>query len=221
MFRIWKSKADVQEKRGVITMENEERGDNAMNGVEVKTEAESDAVMDTSTEVTTEADAEAVPETETDTFPEADAEAETEAEPEADAEPLTGQEDEPDPVMAGMMKAAKKSAQKSAKIAGLDEMIKVVRLLKESNISVPVMIGGATTSPLHTALKIAPQYDGSVIWVKDASQNAPLAAKFINPVTREEAKDTLQKEQQLLCEQDAPTEILSFEEAKKRKLDLF
>ena len=103
----------------------------------------------------------------------------------------------------------------------LDEMIKVVRLLKESEISVPVMIGGATTSPLHTALKIAPQYDGSVIWVKDASQNAPLAAKFINPVTREEAMDNLQKEQQQLCEQDKPTEILSFEEAKKRKLDLF
>ena len=103
----------------------------------------------------------------------------------------------------------------------LDEMIKVVRLLKESVISVPVMIGGATTSPLHTALKIAPQYDGSVIWVKDASQNAPLAAKFINPVTREEAMDKLQKEQQQLCEQDKPAEILSFEEAKKRKLDLF
>jgi len=103
----------------------------------------------------------------------------------------------------------------------LDEMIKVVRLLKEAEISVPVMIGGATTSPLHTALKIAPQYDGSVIWVKDASQNAPLAAKFINPVTREEAMDKLQKEQQQLCEQDKPAEILSFEEAKKRKLDLF
>ena len=103
----------------------------------------------------------------------------------------------------------------------LDEMIKVVRLLKESEISVPVMIGGATTSPLHTALKIAPQYDGSVIWVKDASQNAPLADKFINPVTREEAMDNLQKEQQQLCEQDKPAEILSFEEAKKRKLDLF
>lgn len=103
----------------------------------------------------------------------------------------------------------------------LDEMIKVVRLLKESNISVPVMIGGATTSPLHTALKIAPQYDGSVIWVKDASQNAPLAAKFINPVTREEAQDNLQKEQEELCKQDSPTEILSFEESKKRKLNLF
>ena len=103
----------------------------------------------------------------------------------------------------------------------LDEMIKVVKLLKESHVSVPVMIGGATTSPLHTALKIAPQYDGSVIWVKDASQNAPLAAKFINPVTREEAKDSLQKEQQDLCDNDSPAEILSFEEAKKRKLDLY
>lgn len=103
----------------------------------------------------------------------------------------------------------------------LDEMIKVVRLLKESDISVPVMIGGATTSPLHTALKIAPQYDGSVIWVKDASQNAPLAAKFINPVTREEAQDNLQKEQKELCEQDSPTDILSFEEARKRKPNLF
>ena len=103
----------------------------------------------------------------------------------------------------------------------LDEMIKVVRLLKESDISVPVMIGGATTSPLHTALKIAPQYDGSVIWVKDASQNAPLAAKFINPVTREKARDSLQREQKDLCEKDSPTDILSFDEDRKRKLDLF
>ena len=103
----------------------------------------------------------------------------------------------------------------------LDEMIKVVRLLKESDISVPVMIGGATTSPLHTALKIAPQYDGSVIWVKDASQNAPLAARFINPVTREKAEDSLHREQQELCKKDAPSEILSFEEARKRKPNLF
>lgn len=103
----------------------------------------------------------------------------------------------------------------------LDEMIKVVKLLRESNISVPVMIGGATTSPLHTALKIAPQYDGSVIWVKDASQNAPLAAKFINPVTREEAQDSLQREQKELCEKDSPAEIISFEEARKRKPNLF
>ena len=103
----------------------------------------------------------------------------------------------------------------------LEEMIKVVRLLKESEISIPVMIGGATTSPLHTALKIAPQYDGSVIWVKDASQNAPLAAKFINPVTSAKAIDTLKREQQELCDQETASEILTFEEAKKRRPNLF
>ena len=102
-------------------MENEERGDNAMNEVEVKTEAESDAVMDTSTEVTTETNTEAVTETETEPVMEADAEPETEAEPEA--EPESGAEAEPDPVMAAMIKAAKESVRKSAKNAALKEMI--------------------------------------------------------------------------------------------------
>ena len=102
-------------------MENEERGDNAMNEVEVKTEAESDAVMDTSTEVTTETNTEAVTETETEPVMEADAEPETEAEPEA--EPESGAEAEPDPVMAAMIKAAKESVRKSAKNAALKELI--------------------------------------------------------------------------------------------------
>ena len=103
----------------------------------------------------------------------------------------------------------------------LDEMIKVVRLLREAGVSIPVMIGGATTNPLHTALKIAPQYDGSVIWVKDASQNAPLAAKFINPVTSQEAQEALRREQEELCRKETPGEMLSFEEARKRKPDFF
>ncbi|MBQ6509460.1 MAG: hypothetical protein IJI07_08310 [Flexilinea sp.] len=98
-------------------MSIEERGGDAMNGAEARTEAELDAAMDTSTEVTTEAGAEALIETEPEKMMEADAEAETEAEPEA------GAEAEPDPVMAAMMKAAKESAQKSAKIAGLKKMI--------------------------------------------------------------------------------------------------
>ena len=54
----------------------------------------------------------------------------------------------------------------------LDEMIHVVTELKRAGLDIPVMIGGATTSKLHTALKIAPVYDGPVIWMKDASQNA-------------------------------------------------
>ncbi len=54
----------------------------------------------------------------------------------------------------------------------LDEMIHVVQLLEQKGLKIPVMIGGATTSAVHTAVKIAPCYSGPVIYVKDASVNA-------------------------------------------------
>ena len=54
----------------------------------------------------------------------------------------------------------------------LDEMIAVVKALEAKGLKIPVMIGGATTSAVHTAVKIAPCYSGPVIYVKDASQNA-------------------------------------------------
>ncbi len=54
----------------------------------------------------------------------------------------------------------------------LDEMIAVVKALEAKGLKIPVMIGGATTSAIHTAVKIAPCYSGPVIYVKDASQNA-------------------------------------------------
>ena len=105
----------------------------------------------------------------------------------------------------------------------LEEMIRVVSQLREAGISIPVMIGGATTSPLHTALKIAPVYEGPVIWVKDASQNAPQAARFLAPETRNEALVSLKEEQEQLRKQNAGEEsdILSLEEARRRKLNLF
>ena len=105
----------------------------------------------------------------------------------------------------------------------LAEMSRTVSLLREAGISVPVMIGGATTSRLHTAVRIAPVYDGPVIWVKDASQNAPQAARFLNADTREEAITSLHEEQELLREgggQKADTP-LPFEEARRRKPNLF
>ena len=105
----------------------------------------------------------------------------------------------------------------------LEEMVHVVSLLRESGIHVPVMIGGATTSPLHTALKIAPVYEGPVIWVKDASQNAPQAAMFLNKDTREEAVSKLRREQDKLRQdvEQHDEEIVSLEEARKRKPNLF
>ena len=104
----------------------------------------------------------------------------------------------------------------------LEEMANVVRELQKADLHIPVMIGGATTSPVHTALKIAPGYDAPVIWVKDASQNAPLANSFLNPETASEAKRRLMQEQESLREgAQKPVEILDIEEARKHKPNLF
>lgn len=62
----------------------------------------------------------------------------------------------------------------------LDEMIYVVRALEARGLKIPVMIGGATTSAVHTAVKIAPEYSAPVVYVKDASQNAYVATALIN-----------------------------------------
>ncbi len=63
----------------------------------------------------------------------------------------------------------------------LDEMIKVVRELERRGLRIPVIIGGATTSKLHTAVKIAPEYSGVVIHSRDASDNVRILAQLLGP----------------------------------------
>lgn len=99
----------------------------------------------------------------------------------------------------------------------LAEMTETVRRLSEAGISVPVMIGGATTSALHTALKIAPVYGGPVLWIKDASQNCPRLAPFLNPQTADEAMHALRLEQEELRRSFEPAPLASLEEARERK----
>ena len=99
----------------------------------------------------------------------------------------------------------------------LAEMTETVRQLSEAGISVPVMIGGATTSALHTALKIAPVYGGPVLWIKDASQNCPRLAPFLNPQTADEAMHALRLEQEELRRSFEPAPLASLEEAIERK----
>ena len=82
----------------------------------------------------------------------------------------------------------------------LDEMCHVARELKAAGVNVPLFIGGATTSALHTAVKIAPLYEGAVFHVKDAAQNPLLAMKLMG-AERETTLQTLKKEQQALREQ--------------------
>ena len=62
----------------------------------------------------------------------------------------------------------------------LDEMVHVVMELNRNGINIPVLIGGATTSELHTALKIAPEYSGAVVHVRDASQASGIVASLLS-----------------------------------------
>ena len=105
----------------------------------------------------------------------------------------------------------------------LDEMVHVAREMQRAGLQIPIMIGGATTSPLHTALKIAPAYEGPVLHLKDASQNALVAARLMNPDMKEEFVQTLRQEQAGLRQknEEKQVKLVSLEEAQKNKLNLF
>ncbi len=99
----------------------------------------------------------------------------------------------------------------------LEEMVNVVEELKKAGMDLPIMIGGATTSELHVALKIAPVYGGPVVWMKDASQNALMAAKLMTD--KEQVEHELDKKYDTLREeyQHEQEQIVSLEEARKNK----
>ncbi len=105
----------------------------------------------------------------------------------------------------------------------LEEMTNVVRQLRRAGLDIPVMLGGATTNALYTAMRIAPEYGGAVVWVKDASQNSGIAAAFLNPALAAQQLQRLKAEQQHLRESYAQPkqELLSIEEAERRKPNLF
>jgi 5-methyltetrahydrofolate--homocysteine methyltransferase len=66
----------------------------------------------------------------------------------------------------------------------LDEMVHVAKEMQRDGMTMPLLIGGATTSRIHTAVKIDPNYDGPVVHVLDASRSVPVASEFINVDTR-------------------------------------
>ena len=103
----------------------------------------------------------------------------------------------------------------------LEEMVNVARELQHAGINIPIMIGGATTSELHVALKIAPVYGGPVIWMKDASQNPIVAARLMSDekAIEQEMNDTYEH---LRKEYDSQQqELTSLEEARKKKPNLW
>ena len=103
----------------------------------------------------------------------------------------------------------------------LEEMVNVAKELRRAGLDIPIMIGGATTSKLHVALKIAPVYEGPVVWLKDASQNPLIAQRLMNGdehlpeelnTTYAHLREQYEKEQQ---------QLLSLEAARRNKLKLF
>ena len=105
----------------------------------------------------------------------------------------------------------------------LEEMVHVVREMERAGLNIPVMIGGATTSKLHTALKIAPVYHAPVVYMKDASLNAPIAARLLNHDLRSAFVEELENEYEELRQKNREKTVktVSLEEAQKNKLRLF
>ena len=105
----------------------------------------------------------------------------------------------------------------------LEEMSHVASELEKAGLDIPLLIGGATTSKMHTALKIAPVYHAPVIHLKDASLNAGVASRLLNPVQKEKIISELNEEYQELRDKSGlmKRETVSLEEAQKNKLNLF
>ena len=78
----------------------------------------------------------------------------------------------------------------------LDEMVHVAREMERRNMQLPLLIGGATTSKQHTAVKIAPEYSGLVTHVLDASKAVDIVARVIDPNARLDFLDELRADQE-------------------------
>ncbi len=105
----------------------------------------------------------------------------------------------------------------------LEEMCHVAQEMQEAGLRIPLMIGGATTSEMHTAVKIAPNYEGVVTHMRDASQNTYAASQLLNPATRDEFIKRIKDNQEKLRKenQEKQEQLMSLEEAKKNRLNLF
>ncbi|MGM9760305.1 MAG: vitamin B12 dependent-methionine synthase activation domain-containing protein, partial [Parabacteroides sp.] len=104
----------------------------------------------------------------------------------------------------------------------LEEMVHVADEMEKAGLHIPIMVGGATTSKLHTAVKIAPHYSYPVIHVVDASQNPLIAAKLLNPETRDAYVAQLNEEQEALRQSFGQQQetLVSLEEARKQAVQV-
>lgn len=104
----------------------------------------------------------------------------------------------------------------------LEEMTLVAAEMEKAGLKIPLLIGGATTSKIHTAVKIAPNYSGPVVHVKDASVNTHVVAQLMSKTNHLAYEAEIAAEYEVLRnKQTKKIDLLSMEEAKKRKPNLF
>lgn len=106
----------------------------------------------------------------------------------------------------------------------LDEMVHVAKEMQREKMTLPLLIGGATTSRIHTAVKIDPVYEGPVIHVLDASRSVPVVSELINDGTREGFKDRIKEEYRGLRKDHESRQqekvLLTIEDARKNAVGI-
>jgi 5-methyltetrahydrofolate--homocysteine methyltransferase len=106
----------------------------------------------------------------------------------------------------------------------LDEMIKVAQDMEKRRMKIPLLIGGATTSLVHTAVRIAPEYSGPVVYVSDASRSADTARRVLSKTERPRFLEELSRQYQDAAGRHekigAARTLIPLEEARKNKVAL-
>ncbi|NTU97367.1 MAG: methionine synthase [Chlorobiaceae bacterium] len=106
----------------------------------------------------------------------------------------------------------------------LDEMVHVASEMERRGMRIPLLIGGATTSKVHTAVKIAPVYSGPVIQVLDASRSVPVVSSLLNPILKDAYLAKLKIDQTALREshaaRNASASFVTIDEARRNRLSL-
>lgn len=134
-------------------------------------------------------------------------------------------------VMVPMDKILKTAIENNVDVIGLsglitpslDEMVDVAEEMERRGMKTPLLIGGATTSRVHTAVKIAPKYSHGVVHVLDASRSVPIAGELLSD-NAEATKKKYQEEYQVLAEGHAKRQdlkqLISYEEANANALKI-
>lgn len=103
----------------------------------------------------------------------------------------------------------------------LDEMVFVAKEMQRRGMKTPLLIGGATTSRMHTAVKIAPEYQSPAIHVLDASRSVPVVSNLLSDENSTAYQQQIREEYQLLAENHAKRQsakdLISFSEAKENR----